>query len=132
MWMRVLFGASWGAAGALLVRLGWAWRNLPDRVAVHFNWQREPDKWVSRRGFALIMAALFVLLAILGVAASLTVSRPGTPLFPVVVMAASVGALVATFWQVIRFNETSRPIHVGWFLAPVAVVLAFVVFALLR
>jgi hypothetical protein len=132
MWQRLLAPAIWLAAGALLVRLLWTWRTLPERVAVHFNLERQADAWVSRRAFGTIMAAVLLMLTGLGFALRITIAQPAAPMFPAVIMAITAGMLVAVFWQVIRFNETSRPIHVAWFVAPAVVIVALVLFVLLR
>ena len=129
---RALAPAIWLAAGALLVRLLWAWGTMPQRVAVHFNLERQADGGLSRRAFGMIMGAVLLIVAGLGYAVSVTISQPVVPVLPSIIMAVTAGTLVTVFWQVIRFNETSRPIHVAWFVAPVAVIVALVLFVVLR
>ncbi|NLD54674.1 MAG: DUF1648 domain-containing protein [Burkholderiaceae bacterium] len=38
--------------------LVWSWIQLPERVAIHFDFSGAPDNWASRSGAVLIMGAI--------------------------------------------------------------------------
>ncbi|QYJ03862.1 DUF1648 domain-containing protein [Nocardioides panacisoli] len=62
--MRTFF---WLTVAAYAVVWGWAFRALPDRVALHFGLTGEVDNWGSRGEALVLLAALGILMtAVLG------------------------------------------------------------------
>jgi hypothetical protein len=48
-----------------LAHLNWAYSELPERVATHFNAAGQPDDWSTRGGFVVIYVALIGVMAVL-------------------------------------------------------------------
>jgi len=120
----------WGLAGALLIKLWSAWSQLPERVAVHFGLNMQPNRWSSRNTMAVS-----VVLVMLGQAALATwlILRVGNAanMIAVVQLVVSV-VLVCVFWQLINFNAKGSPFRSKWVFIPIVLLLATIAVLLLR
>lgn len=117
---KLAIALIWTTSAALLLKLLTAWDQLPERVAVHFGTDMQPNGWSSKNTLAAMVVlvaagqaalATFVLLRLRNVPVALTL----------VLVAVNI-ALVSAFWQTIRFNATGAPFQPLWmFLLLIAV-----------
>jgi len=127
---RLVIPVIWVLAGALLVKLGSAWSQLPDRVAVHFGMNMQPNGWSSKNALAATMLLIVVGQAslatwlILGMTAS-----PG--MIATIQLVVSV-VLVCAFWQVINYNARGTPFQAMWMLVPMVLLFATITVFLLN
>jgi Protein of unknown function (DUF1648) len=114
--------AVWALSGALAAKLLLSWSRMPERAAVHFGWDLQPDGWSSKRTLAL-----FAMILVFGEAALSTWfllrAGNGAGLAGLVMLAVNL-VMVCTFWQVINYNTRGTPIRSRWIVLPLLALLA--------
>lgn len=117
---KLAIALIWTTSAALVLKLVNAWDQLPERVAVHFGTDMQPNGWSSKN----TLGAMVVLVAA-GQAALATfvlLRVRGLPVVVTLVMVVVNVALVSAFWQTIRYNATGAPFQPLWmFLSLIAV-----------
>jgi hypothetical protein len=104
----------------LIAKLVASWTDLPDRVAVHFGLDGQPNSYASKSAFIVIVG-----LVALGFMASLAIlsqfsKAPG----PVMVITITSVVVTTALWQVIDFNVSGKPIRMGIILVPLILLIA--------
>lgn len=109
---KLAIALIWTTSAALVLKLVNAWDQLPERVAVHFGTDMQPNGWSSKN----TLGAMVVLVAA-GQAALATfvlLRLRNVPVAVTLVLVAVNIALVSAFWQTIRFNATGAPFRPLW------------------
>ncbi len=126
--MKFIAIFGWAVAGLLLLYLQQSWDRLPERVAVHFGLDLQPNGWGSK---ALLGGVTVLAAVLIATIATVTSARPpaDSRIFAVVLVTLVTPA--AVLWQAIRFNVTGAPIQRFWVWAPVLTAIALGLFAAL-
>ena len=128
---KALTALIWTIVPVVAILYGFAWNQLPPRLATHFNFANQPNGWMSREGslvFFLVFAGL------MAGTASFVLSRVTRPdptawvllIFFYVIL----GVLIWAERSVIAYNVDGRPVNVipvfgaGMLAAAVLVVIA--------
>jgi hypothetical protein len=105
-----------------------AWDRLPETIAVHFYLSNRPNSWVSKTSFAIITVAAGLGLAMVtswvlrGRSASPTANLIITQLFVTL-------TFVLALWEVINFNVEGGPFRSWLVIAPLVLLLVFLLVA---
>lgn len=113
------------AVALLVAKLIRSWSDLPDRVAVHFGINGEPNGYASKSAFAVIIVAITV-----GLTASALMLVLLTQAPPIAYMAIVLAAITAAtaFWQAINYNITGQPLRIGVIFIPEIILIAIFFF----
>jgi hypothetical protein len=114
---RLVIPVMWILAGAFLVKLRAAWSRLPERVAVHFGTDFEPNGWSSK---ATLAAAVLIAVPGQGALATFLLLRAGSsasgPMAVILLIVCAV--LVGASWQTINYNANGTPFQALWVFVP--------------
>jgi len=104
----------------LIAKLVASWADLPDRVAVHFGIDGQPNSWASKYTLGIIVGLVAV-----GFMVSLAILNQFTKA-PGPLMVITITSVVATtaLWQAIDFNISGKPLRIGIILVPLVLLLA--------
>jgi hypothetical protein len=111
---RVMGAMQWLVLPAIAVIYARAWNQLPARLATHFDFNNQPNGWMSREGsliFSLVMATIF---ALLGSWALLRIARPGVAAWALMsFFYVILGTLLWATTSVIAYNTEHQPVEVA-------------------
>jgi hypothetical protein len=116
--------AGWALPGALAVKLFLSWNGMPERVAVHFGFDLQPNRWSSKLGLALQTMFLVIVQAAV-LTWFLFEAGHGGGLVGLVMLPVSL-ATVCAFWQVINYNSRGTPFRPRWVVLPLLALFACV------
>lgn len=114
------------ASALLIAKLVSALPNLPDRVAVHFGFDGQPNGWAGKTTFIILIVVLAVGLSI----TSIIVNQYTTE--PIAFMGLAITSVIAAtaFWQAIDFNISGKRLRMSVIFVPVILLLALFSFFL--
>lgn len=120
---QIVLAVIWMMSAALVWKLVNDWSHLPQRVAVHFDFEMQPNGWSSRNVLATV-----ILVAAIGEAAFaswllLNLGSASTIAGPVLLGVSAV--FVSVFWQVINYNARGIPLRARWILLPLLLMAGF-------
>jgi Protein of unknown function (DUF1648) len=114
------------ASALLIAKLVSALPSLPDRVAVHFGFDGQPNGWASKTIFIILVVVLAVGLSVTSIVVNQHTSEP------MAFMGLTITSVIAAaaLWQAIDFNISGKPLRMSVIFVPVILLLALFSFFL--
>jgi predicted Abi (CAAX) family protease len=112
----LILGAIWIMSGALAIKLLTSWDELPERVAIHFGLDMQPNGWSSKRVFAA--AVLLPAVGEAALASWILVSLGSRAELAGLILLVVNLVVLCVFWQVINYNTRGTPFRSRWVLLP--------------
>ena len=113
---NVILGAIWILSSALVIKLLTSWDELPERMAVHFGFDMQPNGWSGKPVFAA--AVVVPALGEAALASWILVRLGSSAGFAGLILLVVNLVMVCVFWQVINYNTQGTPFRSGWVLLP--------------
>jgi hypothetical protein len=112
-WYKPLVGLMWLVLPVTAGNYGQVWDQLPNRMAVHFDANWQPNGYTSREGAVMLgLGIMAVMLVLFTVAPLIVRALPPSASWPVLVLAYVV---LGFCWfgnhSIVDFNLNARPAH---------------------
>jgi uncharacterized membrane protein len=113
-YLRTFTGLMWLALPITAVLYAMSWRELPARLATHFDLSNHPNGWMSREGSLAFLLVMVIFVAGLATLILLRVQKPDAAAWALLLLFYVVlGTLLWAGEAIIAFNLHGQPVNVA-------------------